>query len=42
MSQFGRHLRTRMVAGLLVAMPLAVTYFIPVWLFRPADGMLIV
>ena len=29
-----------MVAGLLVAMPLAITYFILVWLFRFTDGQL--
>ena len=40
MSRFSRHLRRRLVAGLLVAMPLIITYLVLAWLFRFADGLL--
>lgn len=40
MSRFGRHLRRRLLAGVLVAVPLVVTYLVFNWLFRFADGLL--
>ena len=40
MNKFTRHLRTRLLAGVVVAVPLVVTYLVLSWLFRFADGVL--
>jgi uncharacterized membrane protein len=40
MSWLGKHIRNRLVAGVVVAVPVAITYLVLSWLFRFADGLL--
>ncbi len=40
MNDFGRLLRRRLIAGLIVIAPLAVTLYVLWWLFRTVDGIL--
>ncbi len=40
MSRLGKHIRNRLVAGVVVAVPVVITYLVLSWLFRFADGVL--
>jgi uncharacterized membrane protein len=40
MRAFGRYLRSRLIAGILVLVPLGVTYFVLKWIFNALDSIL--